>query len=125
VAWSLQQQQGFALAAAAHSDAGASLALAGLVADAAERAAAEARRVSQLGREARRAWVRELLAPSAAPIELDESSAPPRALALLATAVDKARGRRWLERAPLPRAGYAPDPRLVSLLRRLAARGGG
>jgi hypothetical protein len=123
VTWSLRQQQGFALAAAAHGDPGATRALAGLLPDAAERATAEARRVSLLGREARRAWVRELLAPSATPVRLDENSTPARALALLATSVDKSRGRRWLERAPLPRAGYVPDPRLVSLLARLAARG--
>ena len=51
----------------------------------------------------------------------DHAGRPPRALALLAAGVEKPLGRAWLARAPLPRPGFVPDPRLVALLRKLMA----
>lgn len=118
--WSERQQEGFALAAAAHADKDAALALRGLSSEATRTATGVVRRMSNTARETRRAWVRELLAPEALQIEPDHGI-PPRALGLLASSVDRALGRRLLAQAPPPRPGYVPDPQLLSLLRKLAS----
>jgi hypothetical protein len=117
-------REGFALAAAAHGDRGGDLAARGLAPDVAPLAREVALRLSAADPAARKAWVRATLAaarpaPSAAP-----EGSPPRALALLAPHVARDLGRRWLEGAPLPRAGYVADPELLTLLLRLAASRG-
>jgi hypothetical protein len=119
--WSDPACEGFALAASAHGDRGAAKAEAGLARDIADRVLAAARRNRDADRGARRAWVRELLeAPPA--LSLETAGAPPRALGLLATSIDRATGRRWLALSPLPRPGYAADPRLLALLRKLGSQ---
>jgi hypothetical protein len=118
--WSDLAREGFALAAAAHADRGGAKALRGLAPEVADHVLEPARRKSDADRNARRAWVSELLrAPSA--LELETRGAPPRALGLLATSVDRATGKRWLALSPLPRPGYAADPRLLALLRKLGS----
>jgi hypothetical protein len=119
--WSDLECQGFALAASAHGDRGAAKAEAGLARDVAAQVLAAARRNLDADRSERRAWLRELLeAPSAQLLET--AGAPPRALGLLATSVDRATGRRWLASSPLPRPGFVADPRLLALLRKLGSR---
>ncbi len=121
VEWSQRRQQGFALAAAAHANRGAAATVRGLSAAVAERALQVATRMAATDRDGRRAWVRALL-QAREPLPTAQPGRPPRALALLAPAVGGATGRSWLARAPLPRAGFVPDPRLLALLRALAAR---
>jgi hypothetical protein len=120
VDWSTEQQQGFALAAAARGDRAARAALPGLSAAVAASATAMAVGLANDDPAARRAWVRRMLAAQNARPAHD-GTCPPRARALLAAEVDKALGRAWLAAAPLPRPGYAADPRLVALLRKLMA----
>jgi len=47
---------------------------------------------------------------------------PARALALLAPRAPRAVGRRWQAGAPLPAAGFLPDPELLDMLEGLARR---
>lgn len=122
VDWSVRQQEGFALAAAARGDRGARAALPGLSSAAAASAAAVAAQLANDDAAARRAWIRRMLAAQQAVPARDQAGRPARALALLAADVDRTLGRAWLAAAPLPRPGYAADPGLVSLLRKLAAR---
>ncbi len=122
VDWSARQQQGFALAAAARGDRAARAALPGLSAAIAASASAVAVGLANDDAAARRAWVRRVLAAQNARPAHDDGACPARARALLAAEVDKALGRAWLAAAPLPRPGYAADPRLVALLRKLMAR---
>jgi hypothetical protein len=79
-----------------------------------------ARTLGQMDRKARHAFVRGLLARPALG-EIDETRWPTRALALLASGVDRGRGRRWLEACPPPRIGFAAPADLTALLWRLAA----
>jgi hypothetical protein len=122
VDWSVRQQEGFALAAAARGDRAARAALPGLSSTVAQSAAAVAARLANDDAGARRAWVRRMLAAEQPAPARDQTARPARALALLAADVDKTLGRAWLAAAPLPRPGYAADPGLCSLLRKLAAR---
>lgn len=119
-AWSQRRAEGFALAATAHADSGARAATPGLSRAILREATATARSVSQLDRPARRRWLRTLLDQPRTPHPVQDGRAP-RALALLAASVERNLGRAWLAGAPLPRPGYAPDPRLLSVLRRLAS----
>ena len=119
--WSAQRQQGFALAAAAHDDRAGERALPGLARDVAASACADARKVAQLDRAARRRWVRDLLGAQPALELRSAGTRPARALALLASEVPRDIGRSWLAAAPALRAGYVPDPRLLALLRALCA----
>jgi hypothetical protein len=121
VDWSVRQQEGFALAAAARADRGARAALPGLSAEVAASALAVAQQLASGDAAARRAWVRRMLGAQL-PLPARDQVAPARALALLAADVDRSLGRAWLAAARLPRPGYAADARLVSILRKLAAR---
>lgn len=112
--------EGFALAAAAHEDPGAERASAGLTNGMDRRLRGVAKALALADRATRRAFVRELLGRRALPA-LEQDGRSPRALSLLATSVERERGRAWLRAAPPPRPGYAPDPQLVALLRRLSA----
>lgn len=115
-------QEGFALAAAAHGDRGAALAEAGLAPAIAPQACALARQLSAAPRSARREFVQAALEGRAPLVTAPPAGCSPRALALLARAVDRELGRRWLAAAPLPRAGYTPDPGVLAVLHALAAR---
>jgi hypothetical protein len=117
--WPPRQREGFALAAAAHADAGAAAAMPGLAPQVRAQASEVARWLGQVDRKARHAFVRGLLAlPPLA--EIDETRCPPRALGLLSASVDRMRGRRWLERCPPPRLGFGAGRDLTSLLWKLA-----
>src|SRR5204863_5334880 len=96
VDWSVRQQEGFALAAAARADRGARAALPGLSEAIAARAAAVAEQLASEDAPARRAWVRRMLAARLPVPARDQTAHPPRALALLAAAVDRSLGRVWL-----------------------------
>jgi hypothetical protein len=115
-------QRGFALAAASCRDRDGALGAAGLAGGVATQATTWARRLAALDGPARQRFVREQIAWLAAPAPPTEPapSWPPRALGLLASSVEREVGRRWLEQAPRPRTGYAPDPKLLALLRRLS-----
>lgn len=113
-------QQGFALAATAHSDRGAAAALSGMSEATAAHAARLARELRGREPSERRAWLRDVLAPRPLPAGPHRGH-PARALSLLAAHAEPSIGRSWLESAPLPRAGFTPDPRLVALLRALLA----
>jgi hypothetical protein len=119
--WPLRQREGFALAAAAHADAGAAAAVDGLAPQVRAHASELCRSLGQMERSARHAFLRTLLAPPVLPA-VDETRWPARALGLLAASVDRSRGRRWLETCPPPRLGFAARPDLIALLGRLAAR---
>jgi hypothetical protein len=121
VDWSVHQQEGFALAAAARGDRGARAALAGLSPMIAAHAASVAAQLADDDPKTRRAWIRRVLAARQSPAH-DQGARPMRALALLAAEVDRSLGRAWLAAAPLPRPGYTADPRLVALLCKLTAR---
>jgi len=118
VDWSERHQEGFALAAAANHDARAALGAVGLCPEAVSRATTVANRLWDGERSLRHAWLRRMLAPDVR-VDAAPPGCPPRVLGLLAGDADKELGRRWLGLAPLPRAGYVPDPRLLTLLRRL------
>jgi len=116
---------GFALAATIAKDPGAELARAGLCANIAEPLTATARELMSLSKAERRERVGEWTRPAHADrcVWPREAAHPLRAYALLA---QRARGNRaalppWLSTAPLPRAGYTPQPQLVALLSRIAA----
>lgn len=119
--WTQRRAEGFALAATAQADKGAAYALAGVHADALASAGRVARSLASGTREQRRRWLQTMVVrpPTPQPVQ---SGRPPRALALLATTVDKPLGRQWLANAPLPRPGFRPDPGLLFTLRTLAAR---
>jgi hypothetical protein len=119
--WPLRQREGFALAAAAHADAGAAAASDGLAAQVRAHVSELCLSLGQMDRTARHTFVRGLLTR---PVlgEIDETRWPARALGLLAASVDRSRGRRWLEACPPPRLGFAARRDLTSLLWRLAAR---
>ena len=122
VDWSVRQQEGFALAAAARGDRGARAALPGLSAAVAASAAALAAQLANDDAAARRAWVRRMLAarsPCRRAIRRRARRARWRCSRPRSTS---SLGRAWLAAAPLPRPGYAADARLISLLRKLAAR---
>lgn len=122
VDWPEPRRVGFALAAAACGNRGAARAAAGLCADVADEATGVAARLRQSDTATRRAWVRDVL-QRRAELALDaEPAGPARAYALLAPSVDKQVGLRWSRGAPLPRAGYVADPRLLALLRSLLSR---
>ena len=116
-------RDGFALAAAAHGDRGAERAAAGLAAAGAARAREVALRLAASDRDARRAWVLATLAERLA-LHATPARCPPRALSLLAPSVPRELGRRWMAAGPLPRAGFAPAPELIALLRALVAAEG-
>jgi hypothetical protein len=118
--WPLRQREGFALAAAAHADAGAAAAIAGLAPPVQAHASELARSLGQMDRKARHAFVRGLLARPALG-EIGQTEWPTRALGLLASGVERDRGRRWLEACPPPRLGFAARADLTALLWRLAA----
>ena len=132
VDWSERRREGFALAAAARGDRGATLGAAGLSTDITREATSVAARLAASEVAVRRSWVREVL-ERRAELGADEAPCPrpSRALSLIAPSVDVELGRRWLRDAPLPRAGYVPEPRLLVLLRKLVvhtqrrAAGGG
>ena len=115
-----RQAEGFALAAAAHEDAAAERTRAGL-GEALERSLrVVAVELSGTDRAGRRAFVRALLERRELPAAA-QGVRLPRALAWLATSVERERGRAWLGATTPPRPGYQPHPRLLALLRRLAA----
>jgi len=115
-----RQAEGFALAAAAHEDAAGERARAGL-SDALDRAlSAVSIELSRADRTRRRAFVRALIERRDAPAS-EQGTRPARALSWLATSVGRESGRAWLRAAPPPRPGYRPHPRLLAILRRLAA----
>lgn len=121
VDWPLRIREGFALAAAAHSDRGAALARAGLCTSIVEHATTVAREQAAGDSAARRNWLRSLV-PSPAVPRADVTGIPLRARGLLAKSVPADVGRRWLAAAPLPRPGYVPDTELLALLHKLAGR---
>jgi hypothetical protein len=117
---------GFALAATIAKDPGAALARPGLEAGSAEPLLATTRDLLALSKAARRARVSEWMQPLRPSWPKSESEAVPlRAFALIAQRSGLTPGSglpRWLFTAPLPRAGYTPEPGLVALLQRIAAR---
>jgi hypothetical protein len=117
-------QEGFALAASARADRGAARALAGLAPAVADRALQVARELAASDRAQRRSWLSSVLATarSGGVPRADLRGVPARALALLSPSVPRELGRRWLAAAPLPRPGFVPDPELLIVLRKLAAR---
>jgi hypothetical protein len=123
-------RSGFALAATIAKDAGAGKARPGLAASSVEALTAMACELASLPKAQRRARVRALMSPSALPAPALTSAArnlpPLRALALLSQRLpegheptDEAAAQRFL-----PRPGYAPDPNLLAVLQRIAARSG-
>jgi hypothetical protein len=112
--------EGFAIAAAAHDDPGGERASAGLSDVLDRRLRGVAMSLAASDRSTRRAFVREVLARRPHPA-LEQGGRSPRALSLLATSVERERGRAFLRAAPPPRSGYVPDPHLVATLRRLSA----
>ncbi len=108
------------MAAAAHEDAAAERARAGL-GEALERSLrVVAVELAGADRASRRAFVRGLLERRDVPAAA-QGTRLARALAWLATSVERERGRAWLGATTPPRPGYQPHPRLLALLRRLAA----
>jgi hypothetical protein len=116
MSFSDELRSGFALAATIAKDAGAAKARLGLAAESLEALTATARELAGLPKAERRARVRALMSPSALPTLALTSRAElaPRALALLQPGSGQ----------PLPRPGYAPEPRLLALLQRIAAGSG-
>jgi hypothetical protein len=110
---------GFALAATIAGDPGAELAQRGLAPDAREAASAVARELLQLGKAERRARVSALLRPEAATWPTQARS-PLRAYALLARSEPASSLPAFVHAAPMPRAGFTPEPGLLLLLRRIA-----
>ena len=110
---------GFALAATIAKDRGAERARAGLHDAVADAWTQLAREISGLEKRERRARVREWMTPRGC-------TWPSAAQALRACALIARRGPphsavpSWLHAAPLPRAGYTPEPQLISLLERIA-----
>jgi hypothetical protein len=124
---------GFALAATIAKDPAAQLARAGLAADVVASITRVARETAELSKSERRARIRRwttttttnttnttTTAPTCA--LPTEPAQPVRAFALLAHRSTGTSVPAWLRNAPLPRAGYAPDRQLTSLLLRMAAR---
>jgi hypothetical protein len=112
---------GFALAATIAKDPSARMARDGLADSIADTLTQTARELSELDRLARRAQIRALTEPT--PYDPpSEPSRPARAHALLARMKRADEIPSWLRDAPLPRAGYVVERRLMSLLSRIAAR---
>jgi hypothetical protein len=125
--WTTAQREGFALGAIVANDRGAALGASGLAAWEREALVERARQLAGLDRSARRRWLADTLTALrgvVAPVltEAQAARVPQRALALLATHVPHDVGERWLAGAPLPRAGYTPEPALRALLARRVAR---
>jgi hypothetical protein len=121
---------GFALAATIAGDPGAEQAQSGLAEPLREPASKLARELLKLSKAERRARVSALLKPrnansatadgSAWPTWPTEARPPVRAYALLARSEPASHLPTFVHAAPLPRAGFTPEPGLVSLLRRIA-----
>jgi hypothetical protein len=110
---------GFALAATIAGDPGAEQAQSGLAEPLREPASKLARELLTLGKAERRARVSALLKPQAAAWP-SEARPPLRAYALLARSEPASHLPTFVHAAPLPRAGFTPEPGLVRLLRRIA-----
>jgi hypothetical protein len=113
---------GFALAATVASDRGAARARAGLHPAIVETWTQPARALAALSKHDRRARVRAWMEPEAYAWPR-AARAPLMAWALIAQRV-RERAPAWLQHAPMPRAGYTPEPELVALLTRIARRAG-
>jgi hypothetical protein len=112
---------GFALAATIAKDPAAQRAHAGLAASVVAPLTRVARELVELSKAERRARIRGWTEPASC--QLPEAPAQPvRAFALLAHRSAGGSIPLWLRSAPLPRAGYAPDRQLTSLLLRMAAQ---
>ena len=114
---------GFALAATIAGDPGAELARAGLCEESREPACKQARELLSLSKAERRARVSALLQPQPAAWP-SEARPPLRAYALLARSGPAANLPAFVHAAPLPRAGFSPEPGLLLLLRRIAFQQG-
>jgi hypothetical protein len=113
-------RSGFALAATIAKDAGADKARAGLAASCVEALTAMARELAKLPKAERRARVRALMSPSALPAPTRTSAASEPALRALALLQQLPAGSAAVQQ----RSGFTPDPRLIRLLQRIAARSG-
>ena len=110
---------GFALAATIAGDPGAERACAGLHDSLREPATQVARELLTLSKAARRARV-GALARQERKAWPTEARSPLRAYGLLARSEQASTLPRFVHAAPLPRAGFTPEPGLVRLLRRIA-----
>jgi len=110
---------GFALAATIAGDPGGERARAGLHESVRESVTGVARELLTLSKAQRRARVSALARParSAWP---SEARSPLRAYALLARSEPPSTLPAFVHAAPLPRAGFTPEPGLLRLLRRIA-----
>ena len=121
MSWPERSLQGFALAATVADDPEAALASPGLAPEIAGHVTKIARELALLDSGARRQRIRGLVRMLSEPLD-PASPLTPRARALLARAVPREVGRSWLADAPAPRPGFQPEPALIALVRRIAAR---
>ena len=125
MSFSEQFCSGFALAATIAKDSGADKARAGLAPNSAAELTSMARELATLPKAQRRARVRALMSPTTLPAPTLAPQPPLRALALLQHRValsDEVQEQLRSARVSLPRPGFTPDPRLLSLLQRIAGR---
>lgn len=113
---------GFALAATIAGDPGAEQARTGLQESAREPVSRVARELLSLAKAERRARVSALARPPrpARNAWPEQATAPLRAYALIAQREPPGTLPAFLRAAPLPRAGFIPEPGLLQLLKRLA-----
>ncbi|HEX7481393.1 MAG TPA: hypothetical protein VF331_26555 [Polyangiales bacterium] len=116
--WSVRCCEGFALAATIAADRAGGLAALGLSPAARMQLCALSIELSELPRAARRARVKRLT--EARPIASQQAGRSARGLGWLASQASVPQARAWATSAALPRPGFAPEPALVALLRRIA-----
>jgi len=122
-------REGFALAATVAGDASAADAAPGLTPSARDLLMRLPRELAQATSAQRQARVRQMVAHTVAAQATAHTDSThqgrrvARGLAWLASGTAPEQGRTWLAAAAsLPRAGFLPEPALLSLLRRIAAR---
>lgn len=117
--WTERTVQGFTIAATIADDPQATMAAPGLALEIVHSVTKLAHALARLDPIARRKRIRDI-ASLLSPTLAEEPVLAPQAQALLARAVSKRVGRRWLQNAQPPRPGFTPEPALVEVIKRIA-----